>query len=584
MRLGAVGEAEVVVIDDVHHRRVGRTAQFVGRVRRVESLCPRLFELGGIADAVRERRLSAAVDAAARTRHDLDEIVLLLARLDLLDDLARVGKPRRDRDFDRVSGDEIGRLFDRFGAAHAEEVEHLKAAVQHMSRRPQRRLHDAARRAEDRAAARRQCERIVKFFVGKLGELDARGLDHARKFARRQRRVDVVIHLLARALVFLRRARNDADDVEVLGIDAVLFAPIAFEQRAEHLLRRLAGRKVRDHLGIGLFDELDPPRTARREHRQRLARLDAVDQLARLLHDREVGGDVHVEHRVRTQPADRRDHLALDVGADRHVERLAQRRPDRRRGEEHHLFGRIGKRRPYVARRRPLGQRADRARDDALPAAHARRIDERSVERAADVDVEAPADRTYRVDALLAARGDATHAIDAFVVVADDVRRRHVDGQDEVLALEPVLVDVVAERQFLKFAIVVALARKTLLFVLAENEFERQLARTAALLGVGAHLHALRDRIDARRDKPSRARRLDHAHAARTDAADVFEIAQRRDLDMSLARRLQYRRPLGDGDRYAVDLEIDHFLLNVFHTVTSSRSRRTCNCSRKVRT
>ena len=55
VRLGAVGEAEVVVVDDVHHRRIGRTAQFVGRVRRVESLCPRLFELGGIADAVRER-------------------------------------------------------------------------------------------------------------------------------------------------------------------------------------------------------------------------------------------------------------------------------------------------------------------------------------------------------------------------------------------------------------------------------------------------------------------------------------------------------------------------------------------------
>ena len=240
-----------------------------------------------------------------------------------------------------MSRDEVRRLFYRLRSAHSEEIENFETAVEHMRGGAQSRFHDAARRAEYRSAARRHGERVVEFLVGKLGKLDTRGLDHPSQFTRRQSRVDVVFHLLARTLVFFRGTRYNAYHIKILRVDAVLFAPIAFEQSAEHLLRRLARGEMRYHLGIRLLDELDPSGAARGKHRQRLVGLDTVYQLARLFHYRKVGGDVHIEHRVRAEPSDGGDHFAFHVRTHGHIERFAQSRPYGRSGKEHHLLGRI---------------------------------------------------------------------------------------------------------------------------------------------------------------------------------------------------------------------------------------------------
>ena len=309
-----------------------------------------------------------------------------------------------------------------------------------------------------------------------------------------------------------------------------------------------------DHLGMALLDELDPRGAARGEHGHGLARLDAVDELARLLHDGEVGGDVHVEHMVGAEAADGCHHLALDVGADGHIERFAQRRADGGRREEHDLLGGVGERLPHVLDGGIFGEGADGAGDDALTAAHADGLGKGHIERRTDVDVEASADGADGVDVLLAAGGDAAHAVDALVVVSDDVRGGGVDGEHEVLALEAVFVDAVTQRELLKFAVVVALAGEALLLVLAQDELERHLAALAALFGVGAHLHAFGDGIDARGDEPSRARCLDEAHTAGAHAADVFEVAEGGDLDVRLARRFEDGRPLGHADGDIIDL------------------------------
>ena len=449
MRLVAVGEDEVIFVQHVDDGGAGGAAELVLVVAHIQRLGARLLEFGGVAHTVRERGLTAAVDAAARARHDLDEIVLLFARLDLFEERLGIFKPGSGGNAQGMSRDEVGRLLDGVGTAYGKEVEHFKVAVQHVRRRSQRRFHDAARRAEDGAAARRGREGVVELFVGQLRKLDARGLDHARKFARRDRRIDFALHFGAVALVLLRRAGDDGDGIEILGTDVVFFAPVRLEERAEHLLGRLAGREVGDHLGILLLHELDPRGAAGGEHGHRLARLDAVDELARLFHDGQVRGHVHVEHFAGTQAADRGDHLALNVGADGHIERLAQRRADGGRREEHDLLGRIRERLPDLVDRGALGERADGAGDDALTAAHAHRFKEGHIERAADMHVEAAPDGTDRVDVLLSARRDAAHAVDALVVVSHHVGRGGIDGQDEVLALESVLVHAVAEGELL---------------------------------------------------------------------------------------------------------------------------------------
>ena len=311
-----------------------------------------------------------------------------------------------------------------------------------------------------------------------------------------------------------------------------------FEERAEHLLGRLAGRKVGDHLGVLLFHKFDPCGTAGGKHGHGLTRLNAVDEFACLFHDGQICGNVHVEHFAGSQTADRGDHLAFNVGADGHIERLAQRRADGGRRKEHDLLGRVCERLPDLVDRGALGERADGAGDDALTAAHAHRLIQGHIERAADMHVEAASDGTDRVDVLLSARRDAAHAVDALVVVSHDVGRRGIDGQDEVLALESVLVYAVAEGELLKLAVVVSLAGEALFLVLGEEQ-------SSVIFLLSRHfsvfvLTSMPSATDTRtRRRVSRARRFHDAHTAGADAGDILQVAQRRDLDVCLSRRLQ---------------------------------------------
>lgn len=59
---------------------------------RIESGCTHGTEIHKVAHLCRLYRLSAAVDTAARTTHDLDEIIVLFAALDALQYLAGIGK------------------------------------------------------------------------------------------------------------------------------------------------------------------------------------------------------------------------------------------------------------------------------------------------------------------------------------------------------------------------------------------------------------------------------------------------------------------------------------------------------------
>ena len=271
---------------------------------------------------------------------------------------------------------------------------------------------------------------------------------------------------------------------------------------------------MRYHFGIGLFHESYPSGTATCEHGHGFIGLDAVYKFARLFHYCEVRRNIHVKYCGGIETPYRGDHFAFHVGTNRHVERFAERCFNGRCGYEDNFFGSIVQCRPYLVYVALFGERAYGAVDNTLSSAHAGRFGERAIKSAAYMDVKASAYGADCVNTLFLAGVYAAHAVYALVIVADKIGGGVVEREHEVLALESVLVHAVSEGQSLQFAAVVTLARKTFLFVFAQNEFQRHFSRLAAFFRVGAHLHAFRYGIDARGDESSRTCRFDHAHTA----------------------------------------------------------------------
>lgn len=117
-----------------------------------------------------------------------------------------------------------------------------------------------------------------------------------------------------------------------------------------------------------MLEKFDPAGTAAGQDRQIFAALDALDKLGRLLHDRQVGREVGVEHLVETELAQRRDHFSGADRAGRHAELLADCDADRGGGLDHHGLGRVVQHAPDRILVVHLGQGADRAGLYALAA------------------------------------------------------------------------------------------------------------------------------------------------------------------------------------------------------------------------
>ncbi len=78
-----------------------------------------------------------------------------------------------------------------------------------------------------------------------------------------------------------------------------------------------------------------------------------------------------------------------------------------------------------------------------------------------------------------------------------------------------------------------------------QQQLQRDGARLAHGVGVGAHHHAVLHAGVARSRQPVLAFDFHHAHAARADVVQVGEVAQRRDGDPGRARRLEDGRVVG---------------------------------------
>ena len=65
-------------------------------------------------------------------------------------------------------------------------------------------------------------------------------------------------HIISSYLEFFSGAGHDRNNEDVLRLISHFFCPISLDERAAHLLGRLAGGEVLNHIGIIKLTELDP--------------------------------------------------------------------------------------------------------------------------------------------------------------------------------------------------------------------------------------------------------------------------------------------------------------------------------------
>ena len=361
--------------------------------------------------------------------------------------------------------------------------------------------------------------------------------------------------------MLFRKTRHDRDAVDAFRVYAEQLGIIALGNGAEHLLRGLCARKLIHKLRIMALDEPHPAGAAGREHRELvlLRMRQLFQELAALLHDREVGGEVRVEDVIEAHDV-QRGGKTLDRRFLRlHAERLAPCGADRRRDLHDGDLVRILQGRQHAVGIVALLQGADRAMRDALAAQRAlgflQMIDLGNVHgrHRAGVDHVPHVGRLHMVADL-----NAAHALDALAVIAHK-REAGVRLVLRNLLFKRQLGDIEIVRNRLELAVAAADAGRAVGVMLGEDQLHVRLAGFARLFAVGLDDHALGDRVVAGREQAIEALDLDNADTARADLVQLLPVAQRRDIDAGQTGGFQNRGAFGYLYLHAVNRYVYHF-------------------------
>ena len=574
----AAGLAEVILVEGldlgVEVRHAERSLLVVG------------VETGsaGSADLVgREAGLTAAADTTAAASHDFDEVVARLDAVlevftDLVQDLLDIAHLVSDGDIDLGIADFDRSGLNTFHTADFLEVDRRRCSFlgdQAVSRTKSR-FHNAARDAEDRAGARVSAEKIIGRLLRKAQEVNTGGLDHTSELAGRQDDVGILatagLHVLVtRNLVLLGRAGHDGSYVDIVARDGVLLGPVCLRESGKHLLRRLSRREVLGEIGSVLLHPVGPRGAAARDERELTARGEALDELGTLFHDRDVGGEVRIEHLVEAEHAESRIDLTGRELARLHAESFAEGDADGRSDLDDAGLGGIAERLPYLGGLVVLVDRADGAVGRALAALDAGRLGELDVDRRSHDGLFAAADELESPDVLhLLAHLGATAALDALVGIENDRRRGVIDVAMDDFLRERDVADAEVGGDILKFAGTRTGALQTVRRMVSEDELENGLADLNDVGIVGQNLHTLGRFGAASTEKLGRRNELTRFGAARkelTDDADaaartsleIGMVAERGDLDVGGLGSRENRGAFGNRNGLAVDFKADHF-------------------------
>ena len=524
--------------------------------------------------------LTTTVDAATWAAHDLDKGIVGLAFADLVEKSFRVLHAAGDGDFDLGAVDDDFGFFDRFKATDAVEIDFaIFFASEPEVSGTESSFHDTAGDAEDDASAGILAEEIlIEFLFGELIPDDARTLDHVREFAGGDDSVDVgeMFHcriLRTDGFVLLRGARHDGDDEDVFRIQIMGFGEVGFDDRAFHLVRRFAGRDMRNQIAVEELHVVDPARRAGSDLREDTLVLDAEEELLRLFHDGEVSAEVGIEDAVEAQTMEGSDHLAGAVFfADLVAEFLSDGRADGRSGLDDDIFAGGHGHIDFVDLSL-LRESAGRANLDALAALDARNFSEGTVRGRSDDGVEATLLETEDADALgFFAPFDAAAAEDALAGVADDARGGIIIGRGGFGAKEAVVLRAGDVGDVEEFALAVFHASLAILGVIGEKEFDRSAASGHGFGRGDFDFEAsfgwdVGDWIDAGGEEPSAALGRDFNQAdaaAREGVLAVLPVAEGWDIEPAEAGGFQHGEVFRNRIDLTFDLDVHHF--NVFHS------------------
>ena len=530
----------------------------------------------------RKAGLTAATNATAAARHDFDEVV---ARLDsvldvfanFIENLLDISHLVRDGDIDLRALD-----VDRCGlnAVHSANCAELDCrGLSLLGDKAvccaKRSFHNTTRDTEDRASAGVGAEEIVSGFVRKRHEVDTGGLDHTSELARRQNNIGVLEArrghiLIAGNLELLSRAGHDRSDMDVLAVDAVLLCPVSLGECAEHLLRRLGGREVIGEVGSVLLHPVCPSGAAGGDERKLAARREALDELGAFFHDRDIGGEVGVEHLLEAEATECRVDLAGRKLARLHAERFAESDADCRSDLDDASLCLVAESCPNIGRLVVFIDCANGAVRRALTALDAGRLSELDICCRSHDRLFAASDELERPDVLhLLANFCTTSALDALVGIEDKRRSGGVVLAVKNFLRERNFADAEIGSDVLKFAVARARALQAVVRVVCEDKLEDGATNLNDVRVVREDLHSV-DGFRAARSEELRAwHEFARLSAARnelsydTDTAacaglEVGVVAQCRYLNIGLHCGLEDIRALSDFDLCAVDFNLDH--------------------------
>ena len=474
--------------------------------------------------------LTAATDAAAGARHDLDEVIAHTAIANRVEQTGGVAQPVRHGDT-YLGAVDIGNGFlPAVEPSHVGKEICIGVLARHqVIGRAHGGLHHAARGAKDHARARAKAQWRVERLLDERIDTHVARADHAHHLAHRQRNVNVGRAVLAhharqRALGLLSRARHHGHHKQALGLHAQYLGVIGLGDGAEHLLRRLGRGQAVDKLGVTCLHKAHPARAAAREHRPTAAialalggLAQALEQLGALLHNGEVGRKIGVEHVLKAHAAQRAGKALNGSFLARNAELLAPGATHGRRDlHQHDLVG-IGDGIEHGLGIVALAQRARRTMRDALAARDAIGLADRRTPAGAHSGMRGAVGQVPNAESLHAlAHLDAAHALNALVVVAND-------GEIEVpaLARQVLLVRQIEDAQVvgdgLQVAVTAAHAARAARIVLRQQQLHVGTTRLASLGAVGVDHHAVEYVVVAGGNQLVATLNLDHAHAAAAD-------------------------------------------------------------------
>ena len=443
-------------------------------------------------------RLSAAADAASGAGHNFYEVVGDAALFQLVEELSGIAQTVDDRDLERCARQVENLLLP---AVHAADVtEGIGSGIlagDKVVGASESGLHDASSRAENVARAGTDAERHIRLGLRELRGVEVLQADQADKLAVRDGDIHfgcalVIDHGRVGALRLLGQAGHDRDNEDLGGIHVQELSVVALGDGAEHLLRRLGGRELVHELGIVRLAEPHPAGAAGGEHREFLFRsavlclcrfFDLLEELAGLLHDGQVCGEVGVKDIIEADVLEERDQAAVGRELRFEAEALTPGSADRRCHLDDRDDVRILESEEHPVEIIALTERADRTVGDTLAAEHTlgvlQTVDTAHIDRSPGTGVQNIPDAC---GLHIIADLDAAHALDALVILTDQGEVIVRPGNPGQVLFEGDPVDVQVIGDLLQGAVPVAGTYGTVGIVLGEDQLDIDLSGLSRFL------------------------------------------------------------------------------------------------------